>query len=514
MESVWQTSDWLRCRCPRRGCPARPAVNDRASGKRCRVANRQELRGHERPLGGLYAERVDEVDALRDVILPIFVTVVGTVIAAAVVAAASAAWKRYKAGTGGVRSWLVAAASSLGRHWRLVALIATVAGLLVASTILMSTLASAPTSTPRPAASSSESPKPRQTAGQQVSSPEVETPTLIDEPGWGPERPTVNAASRVAQVTLNSMVDNPVHGDERNFAQVRDSEDTNAEYADKLVVEPGGVYVAFFYFNNDAIESEDAYTAHDVRLSVQAPGVFRGSTSVYGVLRASNAAPSEVWDGFTLALGAPDAEAALRYVADSATLHVGGDADGTILDDQALFSNEGALLGCDAVDGQVPSAASCSGYVTLKLRVDQPNFVVTANARLAGTDDSPLDHVQVRRGDIVQMNVMYQNTGSNQQDNVSVRAILPPGFQYVNGSSEIANSTTGGIFEPTIDGIATTGVNAGSYQPRGNVFYRFQVIVGESALADASGWVFVPNIVRVTTNAGYKEAPLTFVLLQ
>ena len=40
---------------------------------------------------------------------------------------------------------------------------------------------------------------------------------------WGPSRQTFTTAQPADYITFNSIVDNPAHGDERNFVQVREA---------------------------------------------------------------------------------------------------------------------------------------------------------------------------------------------------------------------------------------------------------------------------------------------------
>ena len=73
------------------------------------------------------------------------------------------------------------------------------------------------------------------------------------------------------------------------------------------------------------------------------------------------------------------------------------------------------------------------------------------------------------------------------------------------------NSTTGGQFKKTVEGITTNGLNAGSYQPKGNVGYKFSATLpNESALK--CGENVLTNTARVTTNAGYKEDTATVTI--
>lgn len=334
---------------------------------------------------------------------------------------------------------------------------------------------------------------------------------------WGPtDRDVVSVQSRNSVVTLNSMVDNPVQGDERNFMQIRPSTAGNESYTDELVLTPGDVYVGYVYFKNDASPDAADAVAENTRLKLEVPGVVHGSANAYARLSSDNAVPGEVWDGITLVLPEPNQEAALRYVSGSATLHTGGAADGTPLDD-ALFEAEGVLLGCDALDGNLPSRDECGGYVTFELRVDQPAFTVAASARVKGSTDPFASQVVATVGDVLDVRVTYQNTGTNQQDNVSLKIHdLPEGLRYVKESSQIANSKTGGDYHDTVDGVTTNGYNLGSYQPKGNVFFKFDLIIDESMLADDRGsrWIEIPSFARITTNAGYIDAPLTLTLLR
>lgn len=87
----------------------------------------------------------------------------------------------------------------------------------------------------------------------------------------------------------------------------------------------------------------------------------------------------------------------------------------------------------------------------------------------------------VSPGDQFSVRLEYKNFTGIQQDNVSLRAILPVGYKYIAGTTEVANSTTKGKWTHTLDGIATRGFNAGSYQASGNVFIKFDVVMSQDA---------------------------------
>jgi hypothetical protein len=111
----------------------------------------------------------------------------------------------------------------------------------------------------------------------------------------------------------------------------------------------------------------------------------------------------------------------------------------------------------------------------------------------------------LRPGDKFLIGVSYQNMHRKQQDDVTLSLGLPKGFQYVAGSSYIANSTTGGKYKPTIDGITSTGINTGSFQWKGNVFYKFTVVMTQDVgrLCDVNAWAFAAS---ATTD--YSPAPV------
>lgn len=340
--------------------------------------------------------------------------------------------------------------------------------------------------------------------------------STIQEASWGPQdRLPVSEESRNSQVVLNSMIDRPGWDDERDFMRVAPAPDGGGELTNALVVDPGAVYEVTVFFGNDASPEDETAVSTNTQLTLDLPRVAIGSASWTALLSSDNATPAEVWDGVVFALPEADAQAALRPVSGSAVLHSDGAVDGTVLDD-AVFDGAPILLGCDAMDGVLPSRDDCAGRLTFKMRVDQPNFTVTALARLKGADAPYSAQVAASVGDVLEVGVSYQNTGTNQQDNVSLRIVdLPDGLRYIGESSQIMNSTTEGELRSTIDGVTTTGINVGSYQPKGNVFFTFDLMVDEAILG-ASGesrWISIDPFARVTTNAGYKEAPLSLAVL-
>lgn len=329
--------------------------------------------------------------------------------------------------------------------------------------------------------------------------------------GWGPERDLASVEAKSSAVSLNSTIDHPDFGDTRNFVQVQEQGawDTSAE---ELSVRAGGVYEITAFVHNDAAE-DDANAASGVRMSLQLPAVVSGSGAAYALMSSENTRPQTVWDGAVVVAPTSTDELALRYVDGSAVFET-TDGGRVELGDE-LFSSEGAVLNCGHGDGEIRASEGCSGFVRAAFRVDQPDFEVTALAKVKGEDAPYQPSVDTRPGTVLTVRLDYQNTGSTQQNDVGLRVPrLPEGLQYVRGSSRIANSTTGGEWEDTMDGIVGDGANVGSYQPEGSVYYSFDVIVTEDVnLGETSRWLTFDRFALAETNNGTKSTALSFTLL-
>ncbi len=323
---------------------------------------------------------------------------------------------------------------------------------------------------------------------------------------FGPDRPTYTQEHPADHITFNSITNNPEVGDERNFVRIR--EDGTGNYGDNVTLVPGKVYdVTVFYHNNAA--SNLGLVAHDTTLKMEMPGVIKAGVNAAftGTISASNASPTSVWDE-AYGKNATNGDVVLRYVTDSATVVSNGAVNGAKLPD-SLFTT-GAKLGYDSLNGDLPGCNQYAGFVNFKVRVDQPNFTVQ---KYVSTDSGKtwVKNATAQPGATVQYGISYQNTGTNQQDNVTINDKLPTGVSYVAGSTSVMNSVTGGAFKSTIDGLTTTGINAGSYQPQGNVFYKFSAkLPTEDKLQ--CGTNNLVNTARATTNAGYKEDTATVTI--
>lgn len=189
---------------------------------------------------------------------------------------------------------------------------------------------------------------------------------------WGPERPTYSWSAPATKPVFNSITDNPSLGDERNFVRIREYGTENL-YEDYVDIVPGKEYEVYMYYHNNAsatFNSDGSGIAQNVRIKTESPANLKsGETAVIkGTISwGTEGNMQEVWD--TAFLTANE-DITLSYVANTATLHNGGDANGQILDADAMFSY-GALLAHNVKHwGIIPGCNEYAGYVTYRLKAE------------------------------------------------------------------------------------------------------------------------------------------------
>ena len=340
-------------------------------------------------------------------------------------------------------------------------------------------------------------------------SPATKSPSADNDlafAGWGPGRTVATADNRPSTPMLNSLVDHPDYGDERNFYRVKLADDPDARFTDDLIVEAGKVYEFAVIISNDAREGSEPL--HDVRLRIQMPGVAKQNVASQVLLTSANTNPQKIWDGVNLVGEVPADQFALRYISSSAILHTGGGANGTVLADD-VFEN-GVQIGCDRLDGVVPSGARCQSYVSFKIRIDKPNFSASALAKVG--NDSWSQTSVATTGDRVTIMVAYRNRGTTRQDDVVLRVKLPDNIRYVAGSTKWISARIG-HYLPASDDIADVGINVGSYAPGAEAAAQFQVTMDNPPAATPTMQT-MENFLIVETHSGNKTAPLSFAWLE
>ncbi|MDB5177809.1 MAG: exported protein of unknown function [Candidatus Saccharibacteria bacterium] len=318
---------------------------------------------------------------------------------------------------------------------------------------------------------------------------------------WGPDRPTYTIEQPADHVTFNSITNNPNIGDERNFVGIRES-GTSTTWTDNMNVEKGKEYTVRVYVHNNAAANLNK-VAQDVTAKVNLPTTTGKSIQVDGLISSSNASPTEVWDQANFK---SNEDFNLAYVAGSLKFENNAfGAAGTAIP-ESVFTNAGAKLGYDKLDGKIPGCFQYAGYLTFKVK---PQFAPTGDFTMSKEVSKHgankwSENYEATPGETVDYLVEYKNTGEAQQDNVVVKDALPAGVTYVNDSTVLGNALNpAGI--KTNNGVTTTsGINVGSYKKGGNAWVIFSAKVG-TAKELICGKNTLVNKATVVTGYGTKE---------
>ena len=283
--------------------------------------------------------------------------------------------------------------------------------------------------------------------------------------GWGPERPTFTWLEPASYVTFNSITNNPTLGDERNFVRVREA-GTNDVFTDSVDLKVGKEYEVYIYYHNNAsasLNESGQGIADGVQVSTSLPEkLTKGEAGVVkGTIFAPNANPKSVYDE---AYFHADSTVYLRYVPNSAVLHNDGTANGSVLDADSLFDESRGAKIAHYKDywGMIPGCNEYAGYITYKIKVDQPGFSLEKTASADNANEYG-EKISTRPGSTVDFKILYKNTGTTDQLSVVVYDQMPEGMSYVPGTTFVrTNTNTTGEF--VVDKLFNGGLVLGDFR--------------------------------------------------
>ena len=319
---------------------------------------------------------------------------------------------------------------------------------------------------------------------------------------WGPGRDTFTVEKPATYVTFNSITNNPIDGDERNFSRAKDG---SGNWTDNVVVKEGETYKVRMLVHNNAADNLNL-KAVNTRVSASVPTTTGKAVTISNFVSADNAKPSQVWDDIKFT---SDKDFNLVYVPGSARIYNNGYAaggNGQAMPD-SIVTSAGAKVGYEkAGDGIVPGCFKYLSYVeyTVKPQVASGDFEMSKTVRKAG-ETTWSETVATKPGDKVQYRIKYQNKGTVQQDNVTVRDTLPTGVSYVPGSSKLYLASDPNTARPLSDNVTKTGVNIGSYAPGGMALVIFDATVNGNENLPVCGPNTLKNVASVETDYGKKE---------
>ncbi len=322
----------------------------------------------------------------------------------------------------------------------------------------------------------------------------VLVPTAIM--AWGPNRATFTMEVPSAYNTFNSITNNPVVGDERNFVNIREA--GSSTWTDAATIQDGKEYEVRMYVHNNKATNYNQYSgpATNVRAAFDLPSDWGTSFDMNGFITAEDTNPAKIWDNVT---ASSSKEFKLNYVAGSARYY-NKSATGVFSLGNELFTSQGALLGYDSMNGQIKGCLPYSGYVLFRIKpefkpVSNPNFEMNKKVRVQGQTEWK-DNVTAQPGDTLEYRIEYKNTGNTTQNNVIIKDTLPAGVTYVAGSSVLYNSVNPSG-KAIADGVTTSGINVGNYVAGSVVTVQFKVKIADNDVLPKCGTNVLRNVASV-----------------
>lgn len=160
--------------------------------------------------------------------------------------------------------------------------------------------------------------------------------------------------------------------DERNFVGARENTGKNEGAmniwnGDEIKVEDGKTYFVRLYVNNNGPNGKTG-ASENTRVKFYVPTESANTITIKGLIKSSNAVPSEYWDyvNFT-----SDIPFHLEYINDSASLcnnfytHTDTVDNSYKLDDELITGADGVLIGYDVMNGIVPGGYQFDCYIVI-----------------------------------------------------------------------------------------------------------------------------------------------------
>ena len=172
-------------------------------------------------------------------------------------------------------------------------------------------------------------------------------------------------------ITFNRISDSKI-GHEFNFVAAREYNEINKGkfhtwHANEIFVKDGKTYMIRMFIHNLCC-LEDNNIAEDVRAWFSLPMYTGTQLVVNGIFESSNATPSRYWDSVVF-IG--DQDFYLEYINDSAALN--NNIHENLSLPNEIITSEGALLGYDAMDGNIPGGYNHSCVVTIQVQAHYIN---------------------------------------------------------------------------------------------------------------------------------------------
>lgn len=315
---------------------------------------------------------------------------------------------------------------------------------------------------------------------------------------YGPERTTHTIEKPADHITFNTITNNPNHGDERNFVQIKPVGSGPEAYTDSLKVENGKEYIVRVYVHNNAAANLNL-VSKNTRVSAGIPQTPSTKQVINGFISSDNAKPSQVWDDVVLT---SDKKFNISYIPGSAKYFNNVNPNqGFNLSDN-IVTKTGALVGYESMNGDIPGCFKYSGIALFHVKAEvqgESNFAVNKQVRKSGTKQWQ-ENIKATPGEKLDYRIVYANTGDNNQDKVVVkdRSNVP---HYDSGTVKLFNSIHNGLGMK--DELFTSAINIGDYGPKTNAAVMYSGTVPTTGLA--CGTNTLKNTATVITPNGERS---------
>ena len=194
---------------------------------------------------------------------------------------------------------------------------------------------------------------------------------------WGPDRPTYTMKKPADHPTFNSITDNNVIGDERDFVRVTEV-GGNGKYVNELKITPGKTYEVYIFYHNNAasnLNGSGKGLANKVKVQSKFPSKVNSSSkgTISATISAEDSTPKSVWDEAYFTTDSKE-DVELRYLPATAIIKNQGKLNGTVLSTE-LFTT-GDYIGYNSLSGVLPGCEEFSGHIVYRLRAEQASSSV------------------------------------------------------------------------------------------------------------------------------------------
>lgn len=312
---------------------------------------------------------------------------------------------------------------------------------------------------------------------------------------WGPERTTFTMEKPATYPTFNSITNNPTIGDERDFVRVGEIDADVTDLKDSVEVVPGRQYLVYIYFHNNASSTfnDSAHNHSGVavksRMSSSFSTVLTPSTQgkITATITADNTNPGSVWDEAFMTTNTN--KVFIHYVSGSAKIYNDWGANGSVMP-SSLFTEQGTLIGLNALNGVIPGCEEYHGVVSYVLQAEELGGDIVKTVSKDGTNFG--ESVNLAPGETATFQLAIANTGDVALTNATIRDTLPGGLTLVPGSVGLrANDST--TIDPLSDNILGTGYNLGTIGTGNVVYITYQATAGNDF--DCEGTELLNNAV-------------------